>query len=148
MGGWAGDACRALLCCAACACHGRRCPCWRGQLSDGGSCLVQTCAPYSCHASYCSLTFLPCFPPPAAQVTDQQSGAAFSGASPTKPWTDVCIAHRTGQRISGPLFFGFSDPLTQRAIALNLYNEQELQAALQVGCCAVVCCELCACCAL
>lgn len=60
-----------------------------------------------------------------------QTGAVFSGASPTKPWTDVCIAHRTGQRISGPLFFGFSDPLTQRAIAVNLYSQEELQAALQ-----------------
>ncbi len=65
------------------------------------------------------------------QVVDTQTGATFSGASPTKPWTDVCVAHRTGQRISGPLFFGFSDPLTQRAIAVNLYNEAELRAALQ-----------------
>jgi hypothetical protein len=64
-------------------------------------------------------------------VIDQQSGAVYSGPSPTKPWTDVCLAHKTGQRISGPLFFGFSDPLTQRAIA-SLYNERELQAALQV----------------
>lgn len=71
---------------------------------------------------------------PREQVIDQQSGAVFSGASPTKPWTDVCVAHRTGQRISGPLFFGFSDPLTQRAIAANLYNPEELAAALQVGC--------------
>lgn len=57
----------------------------------------------------------------------------FSGESPTKPWTDVCLAHRTGQRISGPLFFGFSDAVTQRAIAANLYSAAELRAALQVG---------------
>ncbi|KAL4438181.1 hypothetical protein ABPG77_010542 [Micractinium sp. CCAP 211/92] len=68
---------------------------------------------------------------PLFKVVDTQTGATFSGASPTKPWTDVCVAHRTGQRISGPLFFGFSDPLTQRAIAVNLYNEAELRAALQ-----------------
>ena len=55
---------------------------------------------------------------------------SVTGASPTKPWTDVCIAHRTGQRISGPLFFGFSDPITQKAIATCLYNERELAAAL------------------
>lgn len=67
------------------------------------------------------------------QVIDQDSGAVFAGSSPTKPWTDVCVAHRTGQRISGPLFFGFSDPLTQRAIAANLYSQEELRAALQVG---------------
>ncbi|KAI7838346.1 hypothetical protein COHA_007914 [Chlorella ohadii] len=66
---------------------------------------------------------------PLFKVIDQQTGAAFSGESPTKPWTDVCIAQRTGQRISGPLFFGFSDPLTQRAIAVNLYTPAELAAA-------------------
>ena len=49
------------------------------------------------------------------------------------PAMQVCIAHRTGQRISGPQFFGFSDPLTQRAIALNLYSQDELAAALRVG---------------
>lgn len=67
----------------------------------------------------------------APQVTDQQSGVVFTGSSPTKPWTEICIAHRTGQRISGPLFFGFSDPLTQRAIAANLYSKEELRAVLQ-----------------
>lgn len=65
-------------------------------------------------------------------MIDTQTGAVFAGASPTKPWTDVCLAQRTGQRISGPLFFGFSDPLTQRAIAANLYSEEELRAALHV----------------
>lgn len=35
------------------------------------------------------------------QVRDELSGATYSGASPTAPWTDVCLAHRTGQRISG-----------------------------------------------
>lgn len=65
------------------------------------------------------------------QVIDQKSGVAFAGESPTKPWTDVCLAHRTGQRISGPLYFGFSDLVNQRAIA-GLYTPLELQAALQV----------------
>ncbi|PRW45124.1 hypothetical protein C2E21_6400 [Chlorella sorokiniana] len=68
---------------------------------------------------------------PLFKVIDQQTGTEFSGESPTKPWTDVCIAQRTGQRISGPLFFGFSDPLTQRAIAINLYSPAELAAALR-----------------
>lgn len=70
---------------------------------------------------------------PLFMVTDQQSGVVFTGSSPTKPWTEICIAHRTGQRISGPLFFGFSDPLTQRAIAANLYSKEELRAVLQGG---------------
>ena len=36
-----------------------------------------------------------------------------------------------GNRVIGPLFFGFSDPVTQRAIAA-LYEPHELAAALQV----------------
>lgn len=67
---------------------------------------------------------------PAFTVTDLTTGAAFYGESPTKPWTDVCKARRTGRRISGPQFFGFSDVTTQRAIASCLYNERELAAAL------------------
>ena len=67
---------------------------------------------------------------PIFSVRDLTSGRLFKGTSPTKPWTDVCIAHKTGQRISGPLFFGFSDPITQQAIAKCLYNERELAAAL------------------
>ena len=66
------------------------------------------------------------------QVRDQGSGQIFSGASPTRPWTDVCLAHRTGQRISGPLFFGFSSPITQAAIAM-LYTPRELAAAQAVS---------------
>jgi hypothetical protein len=129
----------------------------------------------------------------AAQVTDEASGRVYSGRSPTHPWTQVCLAQRTGQRISGappgplrrraraaglpavlpgrtclcppqrtaapcapagtlphrrhadaatrgssrkracaagPLFFGFSDPVTQRAIAA-LYTPDELAAALR-----------------
>ena len=42
----------------------------------------------------------------------------------------MCIAHRTGQRISGPLFFGFSDAVTQQAVATALYTETEVAAAL------------------
>jgi hypothetical protein len=64
-------------------------------------------------------------------VIDISSGRVFRGHSPTKPWTDVCLAHRTGQRISGPLFFGFSDLTVQEAIASTLYSERELDAALQ-----------------
>jgi len=67
---------------------------------------------------------------PVFSVRDLLTGRLFSGTSPTKPWTDVCIAQKTGQRISGPLFFGFSDPLTQQAIAKCLYNDRELAAAL------------------
>jgi len=67
---------------------------------------------------------------PIFSVRDTEGVRVFEGNSPTKPWTDVCIAHRTGQRISGPLFFGFSDPVIHQAIASCLYNERELAAAL------------------
>ena len=44
-----------------------------------------------------------------AQVRDTGSGEEFAGTSPTHPWTAVCLSKRLGTRISGPLFFGFSD---------------------------------------
>lgn len=101
------------------------------------SCPVATPPRVMAGASADSTSQLTSQPPPATttelQVIDQATGAVFSGGSPTKPWTDVCIAHRTGQRISGPLFFGFSDPLTQRAIAVGLYSAAELRAALHVS---------------
>lgn len=61
-------------------------------------------------------------------VRDEGSGAEWHGATPTAPWTALCVALRLGTRISGPLFFGFSDPLTQRAIA-QTYTAAELAAA-------------------
>jgi hypothetical protein len=35
------------------------------------------------------------------QVSQRDGPRSFSGPSPTRPWTDVCLAFRTGQRISG-----------------------------------------------
>ncbi|KAJ3038582.1 hypothetical protein HDV00_000513 [Rhizophlyctis rosea] len=55
---------------------------------------------------------------PVFSVTGS-NGTTYSGSTPTKPWTDVCIAlaGRHGKtRISGPLFFGFSDLLMQRMV--------------------------------
>ncbi|RKP24301.1 hypothetical protein SYNPS1DRAFT_17409, partial [Syncephalis pseudoplumigaleata] len=41
----------------------------------------------------------------------------FKGYTPTQPWTQACLASATkGTRISGPLFFGFSDPIIQAMI--------------------------------
>jgi hypothetical protein len=65
---------------------------------------------------------------PVFSVLDSERGTRSDGASPTKPWTAVCLAQRLGTRISGPLFFGFSDPVTQRALA-QLYTPEELAAA-------------------
>ena len=67
---------------------------------------------------------------PVFSVRLPSSTLLFTGTSPTKPWTDVCIHHKTGQRISGPLFFGFSDAITQQAIAMCCYSPRELAAAL------------------
>jgi hypothetical protein len=55
---------------------------------------------------------------------------SFRGDSPTAPWTKVCLAQKTGQRISGPLFFGFSDSITQNAIACCCYDEADRAAAI------------------
>ncbi|KAI8926219.1 hypothetical protein BC831DRAFT_457458 [Entophlyctis helioformis] len=55
---------------------------------------------------------------PVFTVTSD-NGRVFSGSSPTRPWTDVCnaMSKKHGRtRVSGPLFFGFSDPMTMVAI--------------------------------
>lgn len=70
---------------------------------------------------------------PLFTVYDTVNHTSFVGDSPTSPWTQVCIAQRTGQRISGPLFYGFSDLFTLKALAKNLYNEEEMAAAVS-GC--------------
>ncbi|KAF9155243.1 hypothetical protein BG015_010547 [Linnemannia schmuckeri] len=50
-------------------------------------------------------------------IVESASGRVFEGSSPTLPWTKVCLASSSkGTRISGPLFFGFSDPITQKMI--------------------------------
>ncbi|KAG0226674.1 hypothetical protein BGW41_004114 [Actinomortierella wolfii] len=54
---------------------------------------------------------------PEFVVRNMDNGQTFRGASPTQPWTKACLAsHSKGTRISGPLFFGFSDPLLQKMI--------------------------------
>ncbi|KAF9989711.1 hypothetical protein BGZ75_005239 [Mortierella antarctica] len=50
-------------------------------------------------------------------IVESASGQVFQGSSPTHPWTKACLAsYSKGTRISGPLFFGFSDPITQKMI--------------------------------
>ncbi|KAG0038035.1 hypothetical protein BGZ82_001278 [Podila clonocystis] len=50
-------------------------------------------------------------------IVESDSGKVFEGASPTHPWTQACLAsYSKGTRISGPLFFGFSDPIAQKMI--------------------------------
>ena len=39
--------------------------------------------------------------PRQPQVHDQLNGRVFEGSTPTAPWTAACVAHGTGQRISG-----------------------------------------------
>ena len=66
---------------------------------------------------------------PVFRVTNARTGRTFAGPSPTKPWTAVCESIKTRTRISGPLFFGFSDPITMRAIA-QTYTNAELAACV------------------
>ncbi|KAF9170360.1 hypothetical protein BGX20_009074 [Mortierella sp. AD010] len=60
-------------------------------------------------------------------VVESDGGKVFEGSSPTLPWTKVCLAsYSKGTRISGPLFFGFSDPITQKMIEeLEGYQDWE-----------------------
>jgi hypothetical protein len=54
---------------------------------------------------------------PLFVVEDEEEGQRFTGNTPTHPWTKACIASPSpGTRVSGPLLFGFSDPLTQRLL--------------------------------
>ncbi|KAF8967386.1 hypothetical protein BGZ46_000190 [Entomortierella lignicola] len=60
-------------------------------------------------------------------VVESDNGTVYEGSSPTLPWTKVCLAsYSKGTRISGPLFFGFSDPITQKMIEeLDGYQDWE-----------------------
>ena len=66
---------------------------------------------------------------PVFRVTNERTNRTFAGPSPTKPWTAVCESIKTRTRISGPLFFGFSDPVTVRALAAK-YTKREIAACV------------------
>ena len=66
---------------------------------------------------------------PIFRVQDDASGKFWEGDSPTFPWTEAClVSNSPGTRISGPLFFGFSDPITQKAIS-SMMNDEEKRAS-------------------
>lgn len=47
----------------------------------------------------------------------QLNSQIFTGSTPTAPWTEACIKSRySTTRVSGPLFYGFSDPITIQLI--------------------------------
>eukprot|EP00871_Galdieria_phlegrea_P002345 jgi/Galph1/3110/GphlegSOOS_G1765.1 len=51
---------------------------------------------------------------------------AYKGYAPTWPWTQACLKSRSpGRRISGPLYFGFSD-------ALNIYHVMSMNGAEKI----------------
>ncbi|KAG0347343.1 hypothetical protein BG004_007933 [Podila humilis] len=58
---------------------------------------------------------------------ESEKGKVFEGTSPTQPWTKACLAsYSRGTRISGPLFFGFSDVVTMKMIQrLDGYQNYE-----------------------
>ncbi|KAF0478868.1 hypothetical protein F8M41_023931 [Gigaspora margarita] len=65
---------------------------------------------------------------PLFRVTNQSTKQSFTGSSPTKPWTMVCVSHSSSRatRISGPLFFGFSDPLLQQLLT-KMVKENDVE---------------------
>ena len=69
---------------------------------------------------------------PSFVVTDVATGESHAGDSPTQPWTKVCVKKGLGTRISGPQFFGFSDPVTMRALS-TLCSPSELRRCLTKG---------------
>ena len=69
---------------------------------------------------------------PSFVVTDVATGELHAGDSPTQPWTKVCVKKGLGTRISGPQFFGFSDPVTMRALS-TLCSPSELRRCLTKG---------------
>ncbi|CAI2173069.1 2238_t:CDS:2 [Funneliformis geosporum] len=64
---------------------------------------------------------------PRFTVTDQATNATFVGSTPTKPWTTICISYKGSRttRISGPLYFGFSDPTLQQLLT-NMVRESDI----------------------
>jgi hypothetical protein len=60
-----------------------------------------------------------------------QAGTDVASRMPSRTDGFALIPAVCHARLAGPLYFGFSDMMTQRAIA-QLYTAEELQAALQV----------------
>ncbi|KAL1919621.1 uncharacterized protein VTP21DRAFT_1552 [Calcarisporiella thermophila] len=56
---------------------------------------------------------------PLFLVEEKATGKRYQGNTPTQPWTEVCLAYRSTKntRISGPLYYGFSDPKLQQLLA-------------------------------
>ncbi|ORY93528.1 hypothetical protein BCR43DRAFT_497090 [Syncephalastrum racemosum] len=62
---------------------------------------------------------------PIFTVQVNQTDTIFKGYTPTAPWTEACKKSRSqGTRVSGPLFYGFSDLITMRLIE-NMDNYKE-----------------------
>ncbi|KAI8377795.1 uncharacterized protein BYT42DRAFT_357856 [Radiomyces spectabilis] len=54
---------------------------------------------------------------PVFSVQVNQSSTIFTGPTPTAPWTEACKKSKSqNTRVSGPLFYGFSDILTMHLI--------------------------------
>ncbi|KXS14872.1 hypothetical protein M427DRAFT_335540 [Gonapodya prolifera JEL478] len=64
---------------------------------------------------------------PIFRVVDRDSGDYRDGATATEAWTLWCkdAAGREGTRASGPLYFGFSDPILQLLIRRTLFLESK-----------------------
>ncbi|KAL6048516.1 FYR C-terminal domain-containing protein [Balamuthia mandrillaris] len=80
-----------------------------------------------------------------AKEQETREVQSYVGTSPTHPWTQVCIhGPSPGSRISGPLFFGFSDPITQHLLKEMLEKENataphDENATASSSCCSSSC---------
>ncbi|KAF7732536.1 hypothetical protein EC973_003283 [Apophysomyces ossiformis] len=69
---------------------------------------------------------------PVFKVQVNSSGTVFQGMTPTAPWTDACKrSNSQGTRVSGPLFYGFSDLITMKLIE-NM-NGYEMASKPEIG---------------
>lgn len=65
---------------------------------------------------------------PIFTVEGESSGKIFKGFTPTAPWTEACKKSKSqGTRVSGPLFYGFSDAITMKLLEeMDGYEEASL----------------------
>ena len=68
---------------------------------------------------------------PTFTVRSEDGRECYTRHTPSHAWMDACLAsHAPGTRISGPLFYGFSDPWLQRVIQRQLARRAAIASGL------------------
>ncbi|KAK4536487.1 hypothetical protein CDCA_CDCA08G2512 [Cyanidium caldarium] len=71
---------------------------------------------------------------PTFTVRSEDGCECYTRHTPSHAWMDACLAsHAPGTRISGPLFYGFSDPWLQRVIQRQLAQRAATASGLGDG---------------